>query len=383
MLVIISVFQFYIANKHHSEFLASIGFILLMITANVSNTTHLMFSIVSLAVILSVYLLYKNSWWKLLIVSQLLSYISFVIWFIIHVFANTNLPKDFAGSYSIAYLFISVSAYSMITLFKKKETLPESFVFVAIILNGIMFTAILSMYMINFFMANYVGVFLSISAICILFSVLLKNYSEWRYTPAFYALYGFVSISIAIYGIFGLPLAYLLLSIQSFLVVSMAIWFKSKIIVFMNFFLFIFLIIGYYLSAGNIHSINFSFPLIALVSARIINWQKERLDVKTDLLRNLYLIFGFFAMLYALYIAVPSQYITLSWTISALVYFLVSILIKNIKYRWMAIFTMIAAAINLFIADLASVGIIYRIVAFMFLAIISIAISVYYTKHKK
>jgi membrane protein implicated in regulation of membrane protease activity len=49
----------------------------------------------------------------------------------------------------------------------------------------------------------------------------------------------------------------------------------------------------------------------------------------------------------------------------------------------MAIFTMIAAAIYLFIVDLASVGIIYRIVAFMFLAIISIAISVYYTKHKK
>ena len=64
-------------------------------------------------------------------------------------------------------------------------------------------------------------------------------------------------------------------------------------------------------------------------------------------------------MLYALFEAVPRQYVILSWTITAVVYFLFSLLLRNIKYRWMAIFTMIAAAIYLFIVDLAHVGIIY------------------------
>ncbi len=383
LLVVISIVQFYFANKNRSEFLASIGFILLLITANISNTTHFMLSIATLAVLFSVYLLHKNSWWKLIIISQFISYISFVIWYLVHANAEKNIPAELTDHYSIAYLFICVSAFSMITLFKQRESIPEAFVFISIILNGLFFTVILTMYVITFYMMNYVGIFLSISAICLLFSVFLKKYSEWKYTPAFYALYGFVSISTAIYGIFGLPLAYLLLSIQSLLVVSMAIWFRSKIIVFMNFFLFILLMTGYYFSAESIHSINFSFAVIAIITARVINLQSERLDIKTDLLRNIYLILGFFAMLYALYKVVPGQYVTLSWTIAAVVYFILSILIHNIKYRWMAIFTMIAAAIYLFIVDLASVGIIYRIVAFMFLAIISIAISVYYTKHKK
>ena len=383
LLVIISIFQCYVANKNRSEFLASIALILLFVTANISNTTHFMFSIVTLTAIFSVYLMYKNNWWRLIITSQLLTYLSFIIWYLVHVNAENVLPKDFTDHFSIAYLFICVSAFSMITLFKQRASIPEASIFVTITLNGLFFTILLALYMITFYLNNYVGIFLSISAICLGFSVFLKKYSEWKYTPAFYALYGFVSISTAIYGIFGLPLSYLLLSIQSLLVVSMAIWFRSKIIVFMNFFLFIFLMIAYYSSANSINSINFSFALIAIISARIINLQRKRLDIKTDMLRNIYLVFGFFAMLYALYIAVPLQYVILSWTIAALVYFLVSILIHNIKYRWMAIFTMVAAAIYLFVVDLASVGIIYRIFAFMFLAIISIAISVYYSKNKK
>ncbi|MFZ4400565.1 MAG: hypothetical protein ACOYO1_11060 [Bacteroidales bacterium] len=383
LLLLISGFQFYIANKNRSEFLSSIGIVLLLITANISKSTHFMLAIVSITVIFSVFILYKNNWWKQLISTLILSYSSFIIWYLIHISAENFIPKLATDQYSIAYLFICVSAFSMITLFKRRESISESIVFIIITLNGLFFTMILSMYMLSFFMNNYIGIFLSIFIICIVFSVFLKKYSEWKYTPAFYSLYGFVAISTAIYGFFGLPLAYLLLSIQSLLVVSMAIWFRSKIIVLMNFFLFIFLMIAYYSSSDSVHSINFSFALISIITARIINLQRNRLDIKTDQLRNIYLIIGFFGMLYALYKSVPMQYVTLSWSIAAVLYFILSILIHNIKYRWMAIFTMVAAAIYLFIVDLASVGIIYRIIAFMFLAIISISISVYYTKHKK
>ena len=43
-----------------------------------------------------------------------------------------------------------------------------------------------------------------------------------------------------------------------------------------------------------------------------------------------YLITGFIAVLYALYHAVPEKYVTLSWTVVAVLYFLMSFLIKNI-----------------------------------------------------
>ena len=90
LLIIISIYVLYIANKNSSELIASIGFVMLIFTANVSNTTHFLFALVSLGVILSVYLLHKNSWWKLIIISQITSYLSFIIWYLVHISANNR-----------------------------------------------------------------------------------------------------------------------------------------------------------------------------------------------------------------------------------------------------------------------------------------------------
>jgi len=68
--------------------------------------------------------------------------------------------------------------------------------------------------------------------------------------------------------------------------------------------------------------------------------------------------------------------------VAAVLYFILSILIKNIKYRYLALATMGATAIYLFIVDLARVEIIYRVVAFLFLAIVSILLSLYYTRRR-
>ena len=88
-------------------------------------------------------------------------------------------------------------------------------------------------------------------------------------------------------------------------------------------------------------------------------------------------------VLYALYHSVPPNYITLSWTLAALLYFLFSIILKNVKYRYMALGTMVAAAGYFFIVDLANIDLIFRILALLVLAIISIGVSTYYTRNVK
>ena len=148
----------------------------------------------------------------------------------------------------------------------------------------------------------------------------------------------------------------------------------------MNFILYIFLVITYLAISGSIDWINFSFPVVAFISARLINWQKERLKIKTEMIRNIYLLFLFLTMLYACYRAFPTQYVTLSLTIVAIVYFLTSLILHNIKYRWLALANMVATALNLFLFDLARLEIIYRIVAFLFLAIISLILSSFYVR---
>jgi hypothetical protein len=137
------------------------------------------------------------------------------------------------------------------------------------------------------------------------------------------------------------------------------------------------------MSSDSVNGVNFSFALVALISARIINWKKSRLKIETDLMRNVYMSEGFIMMLYALSHALPKQFVTLSWSLAALLYFIVSILLKNVKYRYMALGSMICAAFYLFLVDLARIELIYRVLALLFLAAISIGISMYYTNRIK
>jgi hypothetical protein len=188
-----------------------------------------------------------------------------------------------------------------------------------------------------------------------------------------------MAMSIALYGMYGLPRVFLLLAMQSLVVVSMALWFRNRLIVIMNSLLFLTILLVYLLSSKPVDGVNFSFALVSLVSARIINWKRSRLQIKTDLIRNLYLVFGFFMVLYSLFHAVPGKFVTLSWTLAALLYFLLSFVLKNVKYRYMALGTMISTAFYLFIVDLARIEVVYRVLAFLFLAILSIGISIYYT----
>ena len=111
-----------------------------------------------------------------------------------------------------------------------------------------------------------------------------------------------MAMSIAFHGILGLSTGLmLLLAVPSLATVSMALWFRNRLIVVMNSLLFLLILITYLISSKSINEVNFSFALISLISARIINWKRSRLHIETDLMRNLYLIEGFFMILYALF----------------------------------------------------------------------------------
>ena len=114
-----------------------------------------------------------------------------------------------------------------------------------------------------------------------------------------------------------------------------------------------------------------------------LNWKKKRLEIRTELIRNVYLFTGFVMVLYSLQHAVPTQFVTLSWALSAVLFFMLSVAIKNMKYRWLAIFTMIVTVTYLFIVDLQNISLGYRIVALLFIAIVSLGISIFYTSRIK
>jgi len=375
--------QFYLSLRNKSQAFAALSVLFALITAILSDSTHFMLLMVIVTAASSVYYFYRFNWHAVLLTTVFLSYICFTLW----LFSNPLAGHPFEmlnGKFSgIVYLFTLGAIFSGVLVFRKTEESSDDLFIGVTFVNGVLFSLLLILIVLRFYTAGYVQVFAVITGCCLLYSGFLHKNSNWNFATAFYALYGYMAMSIAFYGLVGLPSVYWLLSFQSLVVVSMGLWFRNKLIVIMNSLLFLTILFIYIASSNHVNAVNFSFALTALVSARIVNWQKSRLQIKTDFLRNMYMVEGFFMMLYALYNSVPGHFIALSWTMAALLYFLLSILLKNVKYRYMALGTMISAALYLFIVDLARIELVYRILALLFLAAISIGISIYYTNRMK
>lgn len=375
--------QLWSAMRKSSELMGAVGLVLILVTAVISDSTYYTLSMLVLASLISFLLLMRYGWWRQLILSIVTVYLCHALW----LFGNPLMEHPFAvvqtPQFNLLYLFAYGTVFSLIPLVKQKDNLPDSVYPASIILNGISFSFLILMVVFSFYTSGYVWIFGIISAICLLYSVYLKYRTTRLFDSAFYACFSFMAFSIAIYGYANLPGAYFLLSLQSLIVVSWALWFRSRIIVVMNTFLFVGMLLLYLTFSHQVTQVNFAFALTAFVSARIINWKKTRLTLQTDMIRNVYLMTLFFTVLYALYHAVPRQYITLSWTAVALSYFILSLILKNIKYRWMAISTLLVTAIYLFLYDFAQMEVGYRVVAFLFLAFITLGASLYFTRQMK
>lgn len=383
LLFVVIGYQVFWAVRNKSQTLSVISVIFALTAALVTDSTHFTLPIATISAAAAVYYYYRFRWQPLVIFTILLTYSTYFLWLFGNPFMGHPMALISNHHYGIVYLFLLGAIYSSLLLFRGEESTSDGFFAGVTFTNGLIFTFLLSLIVLRFFSNDYVGLFIVITICCLAFSALLHSKSEWNFASAFYALYGFMAMSIALYGLYGFPKAYLLLSLQSLVVLSMALWFRNRLIVVMNSLLFLFILMVYLFSSASTDSVNFSFALISIVSARIINWQSSRLKIETHIMRNLYLIVGFVMVMVALYHAVPKQFITLSWIVAALVYFLLSILLKNVKYRYMALGTMISAALYLFLVDLASIEIIYRVMALLFLAAISIGISMYYTNRIK
>jgi uncharacterized membrane protein len=83
---------------------------------------------------------------------------------------------------------------------------------------------------------------------------------------------------------------------------------------------------------------------------------------------------------YALYHTVPSGYVSLSWVGVAGFYYLLSIILKNKKYRWMALLTFMLTALYLLAIGTINFDPVFRLISFIVLGTALIIVSILYTK---
>ena len=372
--------QCYYAIRRNSELLAVLALILTLATALFADESFVSLPLMILASGFSVFLFARYGWWRLMITIMILVYMSQSIWLLNNPVMGNTVGAFGTHSFNLVCLLIYGAIFSFVPMISQSEKFPTGVYPSTILINGMGFSVAMLFVIVSYYLNSYVWIFTMISVLCLFYSIFLKYRTNRIFDPSFYAIYSFMALSVAVYGYSKLPDAIWLLALQSLLVVSWALWFRSKIIVVMNTLLFVGILAIYSAFYPSVDKVNFAFVVTAFVSARVINWKKERLTLKTELIRNTYMITLFFTMLFALYHVVPKQYVTLSWTLAAVFYFIMSLALKLIKYRWMAIATVLCTGFYLFFVDFSNLETGYRVLAFLFLAVISLGASLYFTK---
>ena len=201
-----------------------------------------------------------------------------------------------------------------------------------------------------------------------------------RFATFCYAMTGYLALSAAIIKAFPSPAVFIWLSGQSLVVVATALWFRSRLIVVANFFIYVAIVLAYMAVAREESGISVGFGVVALLTARILNWKKERLELTTELMRNAYLASAFVVFPYALYHLVPGAYVSVSWVGVAVAYYLMNLVVRNPKYRWMGHLTLLLTVGYVLVAGLTRLTPTYRIISFLVLGTVLVAVSLIFTQ---
>ena len=383
-IIVILASSLYVCVKRKSQPFTIIVIGLFYFTALLSDTSHFALFLMTTTSIISVILLVKKSWQNLAVFSLFAVYLSHLLWLFNNPIAGNPLHINDLSHFNLIYLVLYGSFYGLANMFRPKGSYSEFFEVTFTLLNGF---GILLIGVIN--VLNYYSEQTSLLAFLtfvyfIIIAALNWNHTRSSYSTSFYSCFAHVALSIAIFTQFAYPNYFIWLGLQSLLVIITALWFKSRIIIVANIFIYLIIFIAYLVFSSSVSFVNLSYAITALSSARILNWKKERLALKTELLRNLYLTSAFIIVLYGLYHFVPANFVSIFWIIAALFYFGLSILLKNIKYRYLAILTIFATVLHVFLIDMSRLGAGLRILLFMTIGIIILVLSLVYTKsHKK
>ncbi|MCF6172576.1 MAG: hypothetical protein L3J44_02150, partial [Campylobacteraceae bacterium] len=192
LLSLFVIYQIYKSVKKESEENALLGLFYIIIIGVLSNKTHILLPLLTLTAAGSIYFLFRFGWTKILIYSIILSYSGFILWAAGNPIMNHPAAGVIKNQFSEFYLSATAGIFSLVFFAKQKKLLKKNVILSSLILNGFGFSVLIILWSLLFFKDNFQIIFASISVFCILYSIILKKYSQCHYSSALYAVYGFV-----------------------------------------------------------------------------------------------------------------------------------------------------------------------------------------------
>ena len=382
LLIVVTAVHFYISYKKKSVYLNSIGITLGCITALISNNAYSVFVFLFLLSLLIVHLKLKYEWSGFFIYGITSAYLTALLWFINNPLLGNTIELRPTSIFEVLSILVFAVILTSGNFFRAEKKSENSSLIINTILNCFLCYTLFLLLTITKHKDTLAILHLISSLVFLAIATSYWIKRESKFSTFFFSIAGYTALSVAIVAQFPKPDLFIWLCWQSLLVVSTALWFRSKIIIVANFAMYLLIFISYLIVAGTIGTVSLSFGLVALVTARILNWQKDRLDLKTEIMRLSYLGAAFFIFPYALYHIVPKDYVSLSWTIVAVIYYVLSVILKNKKYRWMALLTFALTVLYILFVGTSNLNPIYRIVSFIVLGLVLLAISIFYGRVK-
>jgi uncharacterized membrane protein len=382
LLLFVVVVTIFASLRAHSQFLVALSLTTGFITALISGDPWIVIPVNTVLALATVAIARRHMWPALLLYGTVLTYVTHLLWVLNDPVVGNPvalMPPTPANTLPILLYAVIFAAG---TLFRRDPVKEQGIVitnsFVNALASGglyLIVTAARGGDALALYQTIASGLFL-----CIAIAFWQKE--ESKYSTFFYAMLGYLALSVAMIALFNRPDYFIWLAWQSLLVVSTAVWFRSQFIVITNFVIYIILFAAYALLVDSVHVVSLSFGIVAIASARILNWQKARLALKTEMMRNAYLACAFFIFPFALYHALPRGYVSISWVVVALFYYAMSILVKSRKYRWMAFLTLLLTFGHVLLVDSVTLEPAYRILSFLVLGAVLFWISLKYAKKR-
>ncbi len=383
LLSIIASSLLYVAIKKESKYLFNIGLTLGYISALVSGEVYLIFCSILILTTLSSYIKINYKWGELYYYSILLTYLSHLIWFINNPFIVGNKIGLVSEPYiNIFFLMLYLIIIAIGNIYRKVEFHDDKQKIMSSFLNSFGFILSFTFITVTKFTSEITFSFIAASILFLLLAFLFWKKERDKYSIFFFSILGYIALSISIMNAFEVPEIFIWLSWQSILVVSTAILFRSKIIIVANFSIYLVIVLGTVTLSGNSAISCINIGIVSLLSARILNSQKDKLDLKTEAMRNAYLTIAFLLLPYSTFLFVPIEYVGFTWLGIALLYYGFSMLLKNNKYRWMAMMTLAITILYTLALGILHPDKELKVMSFISVGIVLIIISFVYAKIK-
>ncbi len=371
------------AIMNRSIYILGLGLLMGYVSALITDSAFVLIPIIMLLSIFQVIISIRYEWKGLLPFGIVFSNLFHLSWAVNNPLIGKALEISKVNGGLVVFLLLYSIIYS-IGIIKRKNNLSEEISdTVIILLNSVgVYFLFLLLTLMN---QTPVFPFYHLLASAVFLAIACAFWVKERSKDMTYvlAMTGYAALSVSIIFQFGAPDKFILLCLQSLLVLSTAIWFRSKFIIFTNFIIFCGTIAAYLFFDFRADAFAVCFGIVGLVSARVLNWKRESLDFSTEKLRNGYLLITLILFPYTFGWVLPDMFAGLAMLALALFYFGISKLLHNFKYRYMSVLTLVISALYLMILGFTNADVSDKITSFIASGIVLVLISAVYSRMKK